>query len=281
MRLSHFDPVGPLDKIKPDVICSDYALSLSREGAAQGATLLKNINGSLPLDASTIHSVAVIGPNSNLSKAMAGYYGPSHACGGKFWNMVDAVSQYIPNTFTAKGVPNVKSNSTRLIPEAIAMAKTVDTVVMVVGTDLTVAMESKDAVKITFSGGQTNLINQVAAAAKKPIIVVTLTAVPLDISELLSNPKVGAILHAGQPSVTTLGIGDVLFGKKVPAGRTIQTILPGSYVDTISIFDMGMRPGPSSFPRPDCPERPASRCPNAINPGRTHRFYTGSTVIPF
>ena len=36
---------------------------------------------------------------------------------------------------------------------------------------------------------------------------------------LLQNPKVGAILHAGQPSVQTLGIGDVLFGHTVPAGR--------------------------------------------------------------
>lgn len=30
---------------------------------------------------------------------------------------------------------------------------------------------------------------QVAAAAKKPVVLVTLTAVPLDISEILANPK--------------------------------------------------------------------------------------------
>ena len=44
---------------------------------------------------------------------------------------------------------------------------------------------------------------------------------PLDLSPLLENPKVGAVLHVGLPSVATLGVGDVLFGHIVPAGRTI------------------------------------------------------------
>jgi hypothetical protein len=87
-----------------------------------------------------------------------------------------------------------------------------------------------------------------------------------------------------------LAIGDVLFGVKVcsaplflkreltpgvhscqvPAGRTIQTILPKTYQDEISIFDFGMRPGPSDYPRPDCP-LPVQQCPNAsegVSPAR-------------
>ena len=136
MRLSHFDPPGPLDAIGTDVICSDYALALSRDGAAQGATLLKNENSTLPLLASSSSSwsVAVIGPNSNLSQAIAGYYGPSHVCGNHFWNMVDAVQQYVPNTHYAPGVPDVLSNDQSLIPAAVALAAQVDRVVLVVGT---------------------------------------------------------------------------------------------------------------------------------------------------
>jgi hypothetical protein len=38
-----------------------------------------------------------------------------------------------------------------------------------------------------------------------------------------TNPKVGAILHTGQPSVTTLGVGDVLFGAKPPAGAPARS----------------------------------------------------------
>lgn len=62
-----------------------------------------------------------------------------------------------------------------------------------------------------------------------------LTVVPLDLRELMSLPNVGAILHASQPSVQTLGIGDVLFGRP-PAGRLIQTIYPKEYADEVAIF---------------------------------------------
>ena len=73
-------------------------------------------------------------------------------------------------------------------------------------------------------------------------------------------------------------MADVIFGAKVPAGRTIQTIYDSAWQNSVSIFDMGMRPGPSDFPRPDCS---AEQCPNATNPGRTHKFYTGTPVVPF
>jgi len=150
----------------------------------------------------------------------------------------------------------------------------------VVGSDLGWAREGQDAQNITFSSGQTALIAQVAAAAKRPVVLVTLTAVPLDLTAQLANPKIGAILHVGQPSVTTPGVADVLFGKKVPAGRLIQTILPQAYQNQISIFDFNMRPGPSVWPRPDC-KVPLKQCPNGTNPGRTHRFYTQTPVVPF
>jgi hypothetical protein len=83
------------------------------------------------------------------------------------------------------------------------------------------------------------------------------------------------------PSVATLGVGDVRFGRAVPAGRTIQTVYPASYVSDISIFDMGMRPGPSSWPPPGCTAQPQSLCAAGTNPGRTYRFYTGAAVVPF
>jgi hypothetical protein len=52
------------------------------------------------------------------------------------------------------------------------------------------------------------------------------------------------------------------------------------YQDQISIFDFNMRPGPSTFARPDCFLN-ESECPRGTNPGRTHRFFTGEPVVPF
>jgi pre-mRNA-splicing factor SYF2/beta-D-xylosidase 4 len=245
----------------------------------QSSTLLKNIQATLPLKADKLKSVAVIGPNSDLSKGISGYYGGNN-CDNKYWDMVDAVKQYVDGTVTAKGVPSVSSTDISQIPAAVAMAKAADAVVLVVGCDLSCGREGHDADTISLSSAQQKLIDSVAEAAAKPVTVVILTHIPLDLTAVLANPKVGAVVHAGQPSVQTLGVGDVLFGKASPAGRVIQTVYPASYADEISIFDFNMRPGPSAWPRPDCPA-PYKDCKMGTNPGRTHRFYTGKAVVPF
>jgi hypothetical protein len=192
---------------------------------------------------------------------------------------------------------------------------------------------------LALSAWQLALLEAAAAASPAPLIVLVLTAVPLDITPLLEHPKVGAVLHLGQPSVQTSGAADVLFGAVSPAGaalpplpsrlhpgcspmhsrlqphciqvgpghptrlrlppppphapppappppctrhagRTIQTVYPAAYQHDVSIFDFNMRPGRSAWPRPDCPG-PAAACPRGTNPGRTHRFYTGTPVVPF
>jgi hypothetical protein len=160
------------------------------------------------------------------------------------------------------------------------MAANADTVVLAVGTDLTWAKEARDAKNISFTDAQLELIYKVSDVSKNPVVLVLFTATPLDLSPILANPKVGAILHVGQPAVAVLGVRDLLYGHRSPAGRTIQTVYPSSYQDEVSIFDFNMRPGPSTFARPDCTKKP-SDCPRGFNPGRTHRFYTGVPVLPF
>ena len=202
-------------------------------------------------------------------------------------NTIPAISDHvgIPNTKAALGVPDVNSNDTSMVASAATMASESDVTILVLGTDLTDAREGSDATTLVLSDGQLALVEAVAAAcskAQKPLIVVTLTAVPLDISSILSDERIGAVLHVGQPSVQTLGIGDVLFGIVSPAGRTIQTIYPSSYADEVSIFDFNMRPGISKYARPDCDNKThPDACPRGTNPGRTHRFYNGKAVVPF
>ena len=208
----------------------------------QSAALLKNLDKTLPLAPGTgAGTIAVIGPLANYSEANAGYYGPQNVCGMNYWTAIDAVRKYADHVVTTPGVPNATCGWNRKqkcdagIPAAVAMAKAVDSVILVVGTDLKTGSEGIDAKNISITDAQTTLIQQTAAAAKRPIVVLLLTAFPLDISALLSNPKVGAILHTGQPSVTIMGVAELLFGKTSPAGRTIQTIYPSSYQDQISV----------------------------------------------
>lgn len=282
MRLGHFDPPGPLDALQLSEVCSDYALALMRDGAMQGATLLRNDAGTLPLDASKLGSVAVLGPNGNLSESIASYYGGNRPCGMKFWTLADAVREHVGDVKQVLGVKTVGSMDDP-DPAALQAAQDAEIVILGLGTDLDLAREGFDARGIEVPLGQMKLFHAVAEVAKNPIVVVLLTATPLDISELLSHPKVGAVLHVGQPSVAVVGLGDVLFGQKPPAGRMVQTFYPKAYADEISIFDFNMRPGTSAWPRPDCQPEDGDfrRCPRGTNPGRTHRFYVGKAVVPF
>lgn len=279
MRLGHFDPPGPLDSIPASTVCSDYAKVLARDSVTQSVALVKNIAKRLPLAAST--SVAVIGPNAVQNHDITGYYGPATSCDNKFWTLVDAVQPHAQKTLYAAGLPSPLSTNTSGFGAAAKLAAQADDVVLVLGTDLSSAHEEMDAKSIALPPQQLELLRAVTAAASKPVVVVMLTAVPLDISELVSDTRVGAIIHAGQPSVQTLGIGDILFGARSPAGRLIQTMYPTSYADQVSIFDFNMRPGKSAFPRPDCGGKSSGPCPLGDNPGRTYRFYTGSAVFPF
>jgi hypothetical protein len=87
------------------------------------------------------------------------------------------------------------------IGAAVAMARSVDQVVLAVGTNLATACEGRDASSVAISDGQRALVAAVTAAVARPVVMVVLSGVALDISQWLSNPRVGAILHAGVPGV--------------------------------------------------------------------------------
>jgi len=275
LRLGHFDlsfdvekPRGPLDLIPDSVVCSKAHVQTSYEGVAQSATLYKN-DGALPLR--RVKTVLVSGPTADISRVLASYYGPRDVCGGAYPGLIDAVRD--------NGSVDVIYEQD--LEKAVAAASTVDAVVLALGTDLNYAREGRDAPSIRLPDAQLRLATEVAAASRKPIIIVLLTATPLDISQLMANDKIGAVAHLGQPSVAVVGLSDVLYGRRSFAGRAVQTVYPSSYEDQISIADFNMRPGPSVFARPDCAMKNVSRCPRGVNPGRTHRFYTGEAVVPF
>ena len=136
--------------------------------------------------------------------------GPANPCSVQQWpNLVDAVAQHAQAVVkTTLGIPSVNSNSTAGIADAVQMARQADTVILALGTDTYTAGEGHDALSIALTPAQSELLARVAAVAKTPVIVVMLTATPLDISSMMGggslDDKVGAVLHIGQPSVSTL-----------------------------------------------------------------------------
>lgn len=77
MRLGFFDgdPRKQLyGNLGPKDVCTTANQELAREVARQGIVLLKNTEGSLPLSPTAIKSLAVIGPNANVTLTMLGNY---------------------------------------------------------------------------------------------------------------------------------------------------------------------------------------------------------------
>lgn len=77
MRLGFFDgdpSKQPYGNLGPKDVCTAANQELARETARQGIVLLKNTPGSLPLSPTAIKSLAVIGPNGNVTKTMIGNY---------------------------------------------------------------------------------------------------------------------------------------------------------------------------------------------------------------
>lgn len=105
-RSGQFDPhTSALDNItNASTVCTPYAIELARDGVAQGTTLLKNEHATLPLDATKVNSIAVMGPmlGHTTTDKLSSYYGPLVSCGnfpfyvGHHKTMIDAVQHYIP-----------------------------------------------------------------------------------------------------------------------------------------------------------------------------------------
>lgn len=98
--------------------------------------------------------------------------------------------------------------------QAIEAAKNAEATIIFAGLDLTIEAESLDRENPTLPGDQTQLINQVADAAKGPVTLVIMSAGGVDISFAKSNSKIKSILWAGyRGEQGGHAIADVVSGK--------------------------------------------------------------------
>ena len=275
LRLGHFDAPSAVSTIGAKDLCTADAQELARDGVRQSVVLAKNLGATLPLGpAGGFQRAVVIGPNAVLNDTIR-YYG-SAPCNGTMWRPIDAVQQHLPAAQAILGVPSVSSPDLSGVAAAAAAAAAADLVILTIGMDRSVETEGRDRTNISFSDAQLALIAAVSAAAPAgvPVVAMVFSGGAMDVSPLLSNPRIGAVLVCGQPSVQVVGAVDVLFGRTLdgravaPAGRMSQMTYPADYVNQVSILDFGMRPGASPFPP-------------GTNPGRTYRFFTGTPVLPY
>ncbi|GAA0149567.1 glucosidase [Lithospermum erythrorhizon] len=246
--------------IGPDVVCSKEHQQLALEAARSGIVLLKNSAGLLPLSKSNVRNLAVIGPNANSSEIFVGNY-EGYPC--KNITVLQALQHYARSPLYHKGCDYVNCTSAA-IDEVVSVAKQADYVVLVMGLDQTQEREKHDRTELVLPGEQQRLIENVAQAAKSPVILVLLTGGPVDISFAKENSKIGSILWAGYPGEAGgIALAETIFGDNNPGGKLPVTWYPKDFIN-VPMTDMRMRPNASTG-----------------YPGRTYRFYTGKPVFEF
>nr|GLL32383.1 beta-xylosidasealpha-l-arabinofuranosidase 1 [Ipomoea trifida] len=261
MRLGLFDGSPKFDSLGHDDICSEDHIELAAQAARQGIVLLKNDNNTLPLDSANVKTLAVVGPHANATKAMIGNY-EGVPC--KYTTPIEGFTGYT-RVYHEMGCANVHCKNESLIFPAVRAAKKADATVVVVGLDLSVEAEDRDRMDLLLPGYQTQLVNQVAADSKGPVILVVMSGGGVDISFAKKNPKIQAILWAGYPGEEGgRAIADIVFGNYNPGGKLPLTWHEASYTDALPMTSMPLR-----------------AVETLGYPGRTYKFFNGATVYPF
>ncbi|KAI4301487.1 hypothetical protein L6164_034763 [Bauhinia variegata] len=261
MRLGMFDGSDPYGNLGPRDVCSPAHQELALEAARQGIVLLKNTGPSLPLSPRRHRTVAIIGPNSNVTVTMIGNYA-GIACG--YTSPLQGIERHA-ETIHQLGCVDVACKDDKQFQAAIDAARQADATVLLMGLDQSIEAETVDRAGLLLPGRQQDLVSKVAAASKGPTILVLMSGGPVDVTFAKNDPGVKGILWAGYPGQAGgAAIADILFGAANPGGKLPVTWYPQEYLTNLAMTNMAMR---------------ASR--STGYPGRTYRFYQGPVVYPF
>ncbi len=264
IRLGMMDKDCPYDSISPLENDTDAHARLALENALKGMVLLKN-DGTLPLKADGIRTVAVIGPNADSIPALEGNYSGTSS---RYVTFLAGIRRYCEEkgirVLYSKGCHLVKDRESGLaqaddrLAEARSIAALADVTIFCLGLDPAVEGEQGDAGNEFWSGDkkdlflpapQRKLLDTVLPVCKK---AVTLIAA----GSALAVEEGNAVLQAwypGQAGGTAAAM--LLFGEVSPSGKLPVTFYR-SAEDLPDFEDYSMA-------------------------GRTYRYFTGEALYPF
>ncbi|MCD7804582.1 MAG: glycoside hydrolase family 3 C-terminal domain-containing protein [Oscillospiraceae bacterium] len=218
---TEYDSLGYMD------VETKEHLAVSKRAADSACVLLKN-DGILPLDASKINTIGVIGPNAqNIGALRGNYYGTA----SRYETILMGIQDAFPGrVLFSEGSHMIKDRCEVLafpddrIAEAKAIAEHSDVVVLCVGLDESLEGEEGDAGNAYASGdkkdlrlpeSQRHLVRAVLSTGK-PTIVVLASGSSLN----LEDDRPNALLQAFYPgSEGGKAVADILFGKVSPSGK--------------------------------------------------------------
>ena len=207
---------NPPDRRVPDVF---HGLEVAERVAEQTIVLLKNANGQLPLAASNIHSIAIIGSHADVGVLSGGGSGqvdpiggnaiPWAVSNGQVWHRsspLKAIRAKAPGAKVAYD-PGTDTNA------AAALAKASDVAIVFVNQP---TGEGDDVRSLSLPDQQDALVSAVAAANPHTIVVI-------ESGGAITMPwidKVSAVLEAWYPGTRGAeALAGILFGDVNPSAK--------------------------------------------------------------
>lgn len=235
------DPYKYIDESRPgkDILTEDHRKQ-ARNIAAHSIVLLKNENQILPLSESG--TIALIGPladdkknqlgtwaiSGNADQAISVKTGIQNLTAGKVkiqyaWGANITDDEFVAkqaNVFGERVTKDSRSGQ-EMIEEAVAVAKSSDVVVAVVGEASEFTGEASSMTSIDLPMSQKKLI-QALKATGKPLVIVLMSGRPMTLeSEVTASTAFVQAWFGGVESGNA--IADVLYGKYNPSGKLSMT----------------------------------------------------------
>lgn len=209
---------------------NEYALRASRESLV----LLKN-NGFLPMDASRLKKIAVVGPNANEDGYAHVHYGPQATKSVTVYEGLKTALEGKAEVVYARGCDHVDSQwpdseiygfeptaeELASIAEAVKLASESDVAVAVLGGCLRTCGENRTRSSLDLPPVQEMLIKELKKTGK-PLVVVLVTGRPLSVN--WADRNADAILQAFYPGAHGgTAVAEALLGDYNPGGKITVT----------------------------------------------------------
>lgn len=200
--------------------------AIARQGATEGIVLLKNEGSLLPLDATKIHSIAVIGPNAGVARTGGGgssLVRPKYAISpldgikeraGANIQVNYALGVGMEGEDPAQDTPDAHAKAIQQAAEAASHA---DVAVVVVGRYNKIESESFDLKTMDLPAGQDDLIEAVEKANPHTIVVLNTGDSVTMTRWIEKTPALLDMWYGGQEAGHALAA--ILFGDTSPSGK--------------------------------------------------------------
>ncbi|CAG9711318.1 glycoside hydrolase family 3 C-terminal domain-containing protein [Clostridium neonatale] len=267
IRLGMFDDKCEYNEIPYESNDCKEHNELSLKAARKSMVLLKN-DGTLPIDKSSLKSIAVIGPNADSQVMLKGNYSGTAS---KYTTILEGIHEAVnedTRVYYSEGCHLYKDRVEGLaqpkdrISEAVSVAERSDVVVVCLGLDSTIEGEQGDAgnsygagdkENLNLPGTQQELLEKVLET-KKPVIVILGSGSALTLNGL--EESCAAIIQAWYPgSHGGTAAADLIFGKCSPSGKLPVTFYK-SIDNMLEFSDYSMK-------------------------GRTYRYIEEEALYPF